>query len=187
MVCACLFRVVRKRSDHILNWEYIYNRDKEHRLGQSHFRETEKQREGAMRERLMGERMSGEISLVCIAYTVDQHVHDGLWHEVPDGLVDDVHVGVDQVTDDLHLSLQLWVCEEAVRISIRLSIHLGIGETRWSREYWATHTALLCYMVYSAAWCNVQPCLLSNTAASLMLIQMCEVIRTGPDFFCHLL
>lgn len=36
-------------------------------------------------------------------------MHDGLGHQVADGLVDDGHVGVDQVTDGLHLPLQLRV------------------------------------------------------------------------------
>ena len=34
-------------------------------------------------------------------------MHDGLRHQVADGLVDDGHVGVDQVTNGLHLPLQL--------------------------------------------------------------------------------
>lgn len=42
-------------------------------------------------------------------HVVDHEVHDGLGHEVPDGLVDDGHVGVHQVTDGLHLPLQLGV------------------------------------------------------------------------------
>lgn len=42
-------------------------------------------------------------------YTVDHEVHDGLGHEVCDGLVDDVDVGVHEVADGLHLPLQLRV------------------------------------------------------------------------------
>lgn len=42
-------------------------------------------------------------------YVVDHEVHDGLGHEVPDGLVDDADVRVHQVADGLHLALQLWI------------------------------------------------------------------------------
>ena len=42
-------------------------------------------------------------------HVVDHQVHDSLGHEVADRLVDDGHVGVHQVTDGLHLPLQLGV------------------------------------------------------------------------------
>lgn len=42
-------------------------------------------------------------------YTVDHEVHDGLGHEVSDGLINDADVRVHQVADGLHLPLQLWV------------------------------------------------------------------------------
>lgn len=41
-------------------------------------------------------------------------MHDSLGHEVSDGLVDDTNVGVHQVTDGLHLPLQLRVHGETV-------------------------------------------------------------------------
>lgn len=50
---------------------------------------------------------------ICFSFTgthiVDHEVHDGLRHEIADGLVDDAHVGVDQVADGFHLPLQLGV------------------------------------------------------------------------------
>lgn len=36
-------------------------------------------------------------------------MHDGLGHEVSDALVDDSHVGVHQVTNGFHFTLQLRV------------------------------------------------------------------------------
>lgn len=42
-------------------------------------------------------------------HVVNHEVHDGLRHQVAHGLVDDGHVGVDQVADGLHLTLQLRV------------------------------------------------------------------------------
>lgn len=44
-----------------------------------------------------------------MTHIVDHEVHDGLRHQVADGLVDDGHVGVNQVADGLHLPLQLRV------------------------------------------------------------------------------
>lgn len=38
---------------------------------------------------------------------INHEVHDGLRHQVTDSLVDDCHVGVDQVANGFHLSLQL--------------------------------------------------------------------------------
>lgn len=70
-------------------------------------------------------------SLACISYAVDHVVHDGLWHQVLDGLIGDAHVGVDQVTNGFHLTLQLGVCE-VFRSSISLAVHLGDRQTRWS-------------------------------------------------------
>lgn len=42
-------------------------------------------------------------------HVVNHEVHDGFGHQVAHGLVDDGHVGVDQVADGLHLTLQLRV------------------------------------------------------------------------------
>ncbi len=47
-------------------------------------------------------------------YAVDHEVHDSLGHEVSDGLVDNTRVRVHQVTDGLHLPLQLRVHGEGV-------------------------------------------------------------------------
>lgn len=44
-----------------------------------------------------------------MTHIVDHEVHDGLRHQVADGLVDDGHVGVNKVADGLHLPLQLRV------------------------------------------------------------------------------
>ena len=51
-------------------------------------------------------------------------MHDGLWHEVPDALVDDGHVGVHQVADGLHLALQLGVHGEVLGGGGALALHL---------------------------------------------------------------
>ena len=59
-----------------------------------------------------------------VAYVVDHEVHDGLWHEVTDALVDDGHVGVHQVADRLHLPLQLGVHGEVLRGGGALTLHL---------------------------------------------------------------
>ena len=40
---------------------------------------------------------------------VDDHKHDGLGDEVPDGLTDDLDVRVHQVTDGLNLPLHLGI------------------------------------------------------------------------------
>lgn len=45
----------------------------------------------------------------CPTHIVNHEMHDGLRHQVADGLVDDGHVGVNQVTNGLHLPLQLRV------------------------------------------------------------------------------
>ena len=45
----------------------------------------------------------------CFTYTFHDDMHDGLGDEVTLCLVDDLHVGVNQITDGLHLTLQLWV------------------------------------------------------------------------------
>lgn len=44
-----------------------------------------------------------------LTHIINHEVHDGLGHEIADSLVDDAHVGVHQVTDGLHLPLQLGV------------------------------------------------------------------------------
>ena len=60
-------------------------------------------------------RVSGSIEL-CQKFTVnerfdiiDHEEHDGLWYEVPARLGHDLHVGVHQVPDRLHLALKLRV------------------------------------------------------------------------------
>jgi hypothetical protein len=53
-------------------------------------------------------------------YLVDDQVHDRLGDQVPDGLVDDAHVRVDEVPDRFDLALQLWV--GAIRRLIDLAI-----------------------------------------------------------------
>lgn len=40
-----------------------------------------------------------------VTYIIDHQVHDGLWDQVTDTLVDDGHVGVHEVADGLHLPL----------------------------------------------------------------------------------
>lgn len=67
-------------------------------------------------------------------YTVDHEVHDGLGHEVADGLVDDADVGVHQVPDGLHLLLQLGVDGETTvsffgALAVCLKQCSEVGET----------------------------------------------------------
>lgn len=52
-----------------------------------------------------------------VTHIVNHEMHDGLWHQVAHSLVDDGHVGVNQVANSLHLPLQLRVhaVHEAVR------------------------------------------------------------------------
>lgn len=59
-------------------------------------------------------------------YIIDHEVHNGLGHEVPDALVDDGHVGVHQVTDGLHLPLQLRIHGEVLCGTRALTLHLMI-------------------------------------------------------------
>lgn len=40
-------------------------------------------------------------------HTIDHEMHDGLGNQVSDGLVNDADVGIDQVADGFHLTLQL--------------------------------------------------------------------------------
>lgn len=40
---------------------------------------------------------------------IDHEVHDDLGHQVPASLGHDLHIGVHQIPDGLHLPLQLWV------------------------------------------------------------------------------
>lgn len=64
-------------------------------------------------------------------YTVDHEVHDGLGHEVSDGLVDDTDVRVHEVADGLHLPLQLWVHGHGVaRIHRVFALNLETEEER---------------------------------------------------------
>lgn len=48
------------------------------------------------------------------SYIADHEMHNGLRHEVPDALVDNSHVGVHQVTNGLHFTLQLRVHGEVI-------------------------------------------------------------------------
>lgn len=66
-------------------------------------------------------------------------MHNGLWHYVLDGLIDDAHVGVNQVTDGFHLTLQLGVCE-VFRRSISLPIHVGDRKDKMEFRAIATYT-----------------------------------------------
>ena len=43
------------------------------------------------------------------AYIIDHQEHDNLGHEVPARLRDNLHVGIHQVPDGLHLPLQLGI------------------------------------------------------------------------------
>lgn len=73
------------------------------------------------------------------AYIIDHQMHDGLGHQVSYGLVDDAHVGVHQVSDGLHLPLQLRVhgVHETVRpvlvSSIALQTHTQ-SHKHWRRR-----------------------------------------------------
>lgn len=65
-----------------------------------------------------------------MSYAVDHEVHDGLWHQVLEGLVDDAHVGVHQAANGFHLTLQLRVTE-VLRSSVSPPVHLSDTQTRW--------------------------------------------------------
>lgn len=61
-------------------------------------------------------------------HVIDHEVHDGLWHEVTDGLVDDGHIGVYQVANGLHLALQLWIHGEGILLcSVLVFCLQGLG------------------------------------------------------------
>ena len=60
-------------------------------------------------------------------HVVDHEVHDGLWHEVTDGLVDYGHVRIHQVANGFHLPLQLRVHGESVLLSSVLVFGLQEG------------------------------------------------------------
>lgn len=68
------------------------------------------------------------------SYTVDHEVHDGLGHEVSDGLVDDADVGVHEVADGLHLPLQLGVhghCVTRIHCVFILRLEETEKKMRW--------------------------------------------------------
>jgi hypothetical protein len=67
------------------------------------------------------------------SYVIDHEVHDSLGHEVSDGFVNDVHVGVHQVPYGLYLTLQLRVHRETITRTTTLPIHLvrGRGRDGW--------------------------------------------------------
>lgn len=64
--------------------------------------------------------------VLLFSHVIDHKVHNGLRHEVPDALVDDGHVGVDQVPDGLHLPLQLGIHGEVLGSTRTLTLHLTI-------------------------------------------------------------
>ena len=51
-------------------------------------------------------------------------MHDGFGHEVPDALVNNSHVGVHQVTNGFHFTLQLRVHGEVLRGCGGLTLNL---------------------------------------------------------------
>ena len=63
-------------------------------------------------------------------------MHDGLGHEVPDALVDNRHVGVHQVTDGLHFTLQLRVHGEVIwgGGGLTLNLQRETAEIWWDSE-----------------------------------------------------
>lgn len=70
----------------------------------------------------------------CDKYIVYHEVHDCLRHEVSDGFVDNCHVGIHQVPDRFHLSLQLrvhGVHETVWSILLRFTGLQRKGETDW--------------------------------------------------------
>lgn len=59
-------------------------------------------------------------------YIIDHKVHNSFGHEIPDALVNDGHIGVHQVPDGLHLSLQLRIHGEVLSGTRALTLHLII-------------------------------------------------------------
>lgn len=71
-------------------------------------------------------------------YTVDHEVHDGLGHEVSDGLVDDADVRVHEIADGLHLPLQLRVHGHSVagvHCIFFLWLQTRTGTDRWNKRW----------------------------------------------------
>lgn len=58
------------------------------------------------------------------SYIADHEMHDGLRYEVTDALVYNSHVGVHQVTDGFHFTLQLRVHGEVIWGAGRLTLNL---------------------------------------------------------------
>lgn len=48
------------------------------------------------------------------SYIVDHQMHDGLWDEITDTLVDNSHVGIHQIADGFNFTLQLRVHGEVI-------------------------------------------------------------------------
>lgn len=60
-------------------------------------------------------------------------MHDGLGHEVSDGLVDNADVGVHEVADGLHLPFQLRIHGHRVARNHRIFV-LSLEETKSERD-----------------------------------------------------
>lgn len=88
-------------------------------------------------------------------YTVDHEVHDGLGHEVCDGLVDDLDVGVHEAADGLHLPLQLWVHGDGVSRVLPV-FTLELDETEADRCWCSTsskvNTLLSLHVFFLILW-----------------------------------
>lgn len=59
------------------------------------FKDKNRERAGLADWYKKGESIKTVQRLVWIAYAVDHQMHNGLWHQVPNGPIDDAHVGVD--------------------------------------------------------------------------------------------
>ena len=86
-----------------------------------------------------------------MTHIVNHEMHDGLRHQVTHSLVNDGHVGVDQVANGLHLPLQLRIhaVHEVVRAIFITTITLWRQIYKSYRNYKAGNVAVFCVNVLS--------------------------------------
>ena len=92
---------------------------------------------------------------------VYHEVHDGLGHQVADGLVDDGHVGVHQVPNGLHLPLQLRIhaVHEVVTAAVVPAFTLQRQSQRGLKESCKPHSLLYFKnILYSCFVCPIKCC-----------------------------
>jgi len=89
---------------------------------------------------------------MAVTYVIDHKVHDCFRYQVSDTFVDNRHVGVHQISNRLHLSLQLGVHWKIVRLAILIIFRLherrkeksNISDYSWLEIYWGEKMDLHC-------------------------------------------